>query len=95
MGNAVAIMVGQALGADDVERAKNCTWRLMVLAVGSNLIMGTMARPARAGHSGDLQHRTACSGDCDQAALCRGGSLCLHIRSHIAVILRSGRAAGP
>ena len=42
MGNAVAIMVGQALGADDVERAKNCTWRLMVLAVGSNLIMGTM-----------------------------------------------------
>ena len=42
MGNAVAIMVGQALGANDIERAKNCTWRLMTVAVGSNLIMGTL-----------------------------------------------------
>ena len=42
MGNAVAIMVGQALGANDIERAKNCTWRLMTAAVGSNLIMGTL-----------------------------------------------------
>ena len=41
MGNAVAIMVGQALGANDIERAKNCTWRLMTLSVGSNLIMAT------------------------------------------------------
>ncbi len=42
MGNAVAIMVGQALGANDIERAKNCTWRLMTVAVGSNLIMATL-----------------------------------------------------
>ncbi len=42
MGNAVAIMVGQALGATDIERAKNCTWRLMTLSVGSNLIMATL-----------------------------------------------------
>lgn len=38
----VAIMVGQALGANDIERAKNCTWRLMTLSVGSNLIMATL-----------------------------------------------------
>ncbi len=42
MGNAVAIMVGQALGANAVERAKNTAWRLIVLAVGSNLIMSTL-----------------------------------------------------
>lgn len=42
MGNAVAIMVGQALGANDIERAKNCTWRLMTLSVGSNLIIATL-----------------------------------------------------
>ena len=42
MGNAVAIMVGQALGANDIERAKNCTWRLMTLSVGSNLITATL-----------------------------------------------------
>ena len=42
MGNAVAIMVGQALGANDIERAKNCAWRLMTLSVGSNLIMATL-----------------------------------------------------
>lgn len=42
MGNAVAIMVGQALGANDIERAKNCTWRLMTLSVGSNLIMAML-----------------------------------------------------
>ena len=42
MGNAVAIMVGQALGANDIERAKNCTWRLMTLSVGSNLILATL-----------------------------------------------------
>lgn len=42
MGNAVAIMVGQALGANDIDRAKNCTWRLMTLSVGSNLIMATL-----------------------------------------------------
>ena len=42
MGNAVAIMVGRALGANDIERAKNCTWRLMTLSVGSNLIMATL-----------------------------------------------------
>ena len=42
MGNAVAIMVGQALGANDIERAKNCTWRLMMAAVGSNLFMSIL-----------------------------------------------------
>ena len=42
MGNAVAIMVGQALGANDIERAKNCTWRLMTAAVGSNLFMSIL-----------------------------------------------------
>lgn len=40
MGNAVAIMVGQALGAGDIERAKTTAWRLVTASVASNLVMG-------------------------------------------------------
>ena len=39
MGHAVAIMVGQALGANEVERAKTTAWRLMAAAVASNVVM--------------------------------------------------------
>lgn len=42
MGNAVAIMVGQALGAGEIRRAKDTVWRLIALAVGSNLVMSTL-----------------------------------------------------
>lgn len=40
MGNAVAIMVGQALGANEPERAKQTAWRLIALASGSSLFFG-------------------------------------------------------
>ena len=40
MGNALAIMVGQALGAGDVKRAEVTAWRLMAAAVVSNIVMG-------------------------------------------------------
>lgn len=42
MGDAVAIMVGQALGANKVDEAKDTAWRLMATAVASNLVMGTL-----------------------------------------------------
>lgn len=42
MGDAVAIMVGQALGANKVEEAKDTAWKLMAAAVASNLVMGTL-----------------------------------------------------
>ncbi len=42
MGDAVAIMVGQALGANRVQEAKDTAWKLMATAVASNLIMGTL-----------------------------------------------------
>jgi len=42
MGNAVAIMVGQALGADDVERAKKTAWRLISFGVASAITMGIL-----------------------------------------------------
>ncbi|MBP3427372.1 MAG: MATE family efflux transporter [Clostridia bacterium] len=42
MGNAVAIMVGQALGANEVERAKDTAWKLMALSVMCNVVMGVM-----------------------------------------------------
>ena len=42
MGNAVAIMVGQALGADEPQKAKDIAWKLTALAVGSNVVMATM-----------------------------------------------------
>ena len=41
MGDAVAIMVGQALGANRVDEAKDTAWKLMVASVASNLVMGT------------------------------------------------------
>lgn len=42
MGDAVAIMVGQALGANRIEEAKETAWRLMAASVASNLVMGTL-----------------------------------------------------
>jgi len=42
MGDAVAIMVGQALGANRIEEAKRTAWKLMATAVASNLVMGTL-----------------------------------------------------
>ena len=42
MGNAVAIMVGQALGANRVEEAKSTAWKLMAAAVASNLVMSVL-----------------------------------------------------
>ncbi|MBQ4090032.1 MAG: MATE family efflux transporter [Clostridia bacterium] len=42
MGNAVAIMVGQALGADDIDRAKKTAWRLIVFGVASAVCMGLL-----------------------------------------------------
>lgn len=42
MGNAVAIMVGQALGAGEIRRAKDTVWRLITLAVGSNVVMSAL-----------------------------------------------------
>ena len=41
VGSAVAIMVGQALGADDPRRAKQTAWRLIVLSILSNAVMAT------------------------------------------------------
>ena len=40
MGNAVAIMVGQALGAGHMQEAKRTAWRLITLSVVSSLMMG-------------------------------------------------------
>lgn len=42
MGNAVAIMVGQALGANEIEKAKDTAWKLMFMAVATNAVMGLM-----------------------------------------------------
>jgi len=42
MGNAVAIMVGQALGANQIKQAKDTAWKLMAASVASNLVMSTM-----------------------------------------------------
>ncbi len=42
LGNAVAIMVGQALGADDTERAKKTAWRLITFGVASAAVMGAV-----------------------------------------------------
>ena len=42
MGNAVAIMVGQALGADDAEGAKKTAWRLICFGVALSLVMGAL-----------------------------------------------------
>ena len=42
MGNAVAIMVGQALGANEGEKAKEISWKLTAAAVASNIVMATL-----------------------------------------------------
>jgi len=42
MGNAVAIMVGQALGANRIREAKDTAWKLMAASVASNLVMSTL-----------------------------------------------------
>ena len=42
MGNAVAIMVGQALGADEIDRAKTSAWRLISFGVILALVMGSL-----------------------------------------------------
>ena len=41
MGSAIAIILGQHLGADEVEEAKNVVWKLFALSVASCLVMGT------------------------------------------------------
>ncbi len=40
MGSAAAIIVGQALGADDVERAKDHGWKLMAFSVAMSVCLG-------------------------------------------------------
>ncbi len=42
MGNAVAIIVGQHLGANETEKAKTAVWQLLTLAVATCLAMGTI-----------------------------------------------------
>lgn len=41
-GNAVAIMLGQALGANETEHAKETAWKLIAFSVESSLIMGAL-----------------------------------------------------
>ena len=41
MGSAIAIILGQHLGADEVEEAKNTVWKLFALSIASCLVMGT------------------------------------------------------
>ena len=41
MGSAIAIILGQHLGADEVEEAKSAVWKLFALSVASCLVMGT------------------------------------------------------
>lgn len=40
MGNAIAIMAGQQLGAGENEKAKNTVWRLLFLSVATCVVMG-------------------------------------------------------
>ena len=42
MGNAVSIMVGQALGANDNEKAKDLAWKLMATGFLSSVVMGLL-----------------------------------------------------
>lgn len=42
MGNAVAIMVGQHLGANEIVKAKQTAWRLIAFTVATCLIMGAV-----------------------------------------------------
>ncbi len=41
MGSAIAIILGQHLGADEIEEAKTSVWKLFALSVASCLVMGT------------------------------------------------------
>ncbi len=42
MGNAIAIMVGQHLGANEVEKAKQTAWRLIAATVAGCVVMGAI-----------------------------------------------------
>jgi putative MATE family efflux protein len=42
MGNAVAIIVGQHLGANEIEKAKEAVWQLYALAVSACVVMGAI-----------------------------------------------------
>ena len=42
MGTAVAIMVGQALGANEGQKAKDTAWKLIAAAVASNAVMAVL-----------------------------------------------------
>lgn len=42
MGNAVAIIVGQHLGANEIEKAKTAVWQLITLAVATCIVMGSV-----------------------------------------------------
>ena len=42
MGSATAIIIGQELGADEVERAKDHVWKLMAFSLGCCVMMGTL-----------------------------------------------------
>ena len=42
MGNAVSVMVGQALGADDYDGARSTVWKLIFFGVSSSIVMGTL-----------------------------------------------------
>ncbi len=42
MGSAVAVMVGQALGANDIPRAKQSAWRLMFFNVCTCIVVGAL-----------------------------------------------------
>jgi putative MATE family efflux protein len=42
MGNAVAVMTGQALGANEMERARNNVWKLLAFASASCVVMGAV-----------------------------------------------------
>jgi putative MATE family efflux protein len=46
MGSAVAVMVGQALGAGDIKTAKSHAWKLMFFSTGSCFVMGTVMAAA-------------------------------------------------
>lgn len=42
MGNAIAIIVGRQLGANETEKAKTSVWRMLALSVATCLVMGTL-----------------------------------------------------
>ncbi len=42
MGNAVAVMIGQALGANDMRRARGDVWKLMSFSVFSCIVIGSV-----------------------------------------------------